>query len=55
MHSSFKQEITEHKSKLEDFQNIAKRIVQTDLLLHKISLKEKECSSLETSLKSKQR
>ncbi len=52
---SFKQDIPEQKSKLEDFQNIAKRIVQADLLLNKISLKEKECVSLETGLKNKQR
>ena len=36
---SFKQDIPEQKSKLEDFQNIAKRIVQADLLLNKICLK----------------
>ena len=52
---SFKQDLPEQKSKLEDFQNIAKRIVQADLLLNKISSKEKECVSLETGLKNKQK
>ena len=37
------------KKRLEDFQNIAKKIVQTDLLLQKYTEKEKECEHLKTN------
>lgn len=43
------------KSKIDEFQTIARRIVETDLLFRKYSDKEKECESIanELSLKKK--
>lgn len=39
-------DLNETKQKLVEFQNIAKKIIQTDLILRKYSDKEKECEKL---------
>ncbi len=48
------QDLNDAKLRLEEFQSIAKKIVQTDLLYSKYADKERECAALETNLKNKQ-
>jgi hypothetical protein len=43
-------EIYELKKRLDDFQNIATKIIQTDLLLQKYKEKESECEILKQNL-----
>ena len=43
-------EIYELKNRLDEFQNIATKIIQTDLLLKKYKEKESECEILKENL-----
>lgn len=48
-------ELNDAKQKLNEFQNLAKRIVQTDLILRKYSEKDRECETQKSQLKSKEK
>ncbi|RMZ94941.1 hypothetical protein BpHYR1_027199 [Brachionus plicatilis] len=48
-----KKDLNETKQKLVEFQNLAKKIVQTDLILRKYSDKERECEKLSGDLRKK--
>lgn len=45
--------MNEAKNKIAEFQNLAKRIVQNDLLLRKCAEKEAECNKVNNELNSK--
>ena len=45
------QELTDSKLKLNELQNLAKKIVQTDILIRKYNDKERECEQVKQELK----